>query len=484
MAKRVITLFIRDTGINLLVMKGRQVEKWASLPLEPGLVSQGLIVDEAQVADRVRQVFKETGAQTNKVITALSGHDSLYRIITMPELPEAILPEAVKREAKRTIPTPLEEVYFSYQRLPSPTKGEGRIFLVTFPRNLVDALIRMLRQADVRPYILDLAPLALCRIPNEPRAIIVNVRLEHLDVIVLADRLPQVIRRLSLSGEAESLEERLPLIAEEFNRTVAFYNSSHLEKPLDPTVPVFVCGDLAEAPETWQSVIGRAGYSVSPLPSPVEPPEGFNPNEFMINIGLALKELQPVQEEANFSLVNFNALPEVYVPPGFSILRVLVPVGFGIGIGLVILLAILSQNSRADIERLRLDVPVAETTVTQQQLEIAALRAQIGSAGATADGLNNRIVTMERNRATVYLDLKDIITAAGGKVELSSISHALSSITISGSAPKVKLIYEYARYLRDDSDREFSGVWVSPVTGDSKTGFNFVFFVTKLPRAG
>jgi len=162
---------------------------------------------------------------------------------------------------------------------------------------------------------------------------------------------------------------------------------------------------------------------------------------------------------------------------------VLVPVGFGIGIGLIILLAILSQNSRADIERLRLDVPVAETTVTQQQLEIAALRAQIGSAGATADGLNNRIVTMERNRATVYLDLKDIITAAGGKVELSSISHALSSITISGSAPKVKLIYEYARYLRDDSDREFSGVWVSPVTGDSKTGFNFVFFVTKLPRA-
>ena len=174
MAKKVTTLFIRDTNINLLVMKGEQVEKWASVPLEPGLVSQGLIVDEAQVADKVKQLFKETEVKASKVITALSGHDSLYRVITLPDLPEAILPEAVRREAKRTIPTPLEEVYFTFQRLPTLTRGEGRIFLVTFPRNLVDALVRTLRQAGIKPYIMDLAPLALCRIPNEPRAIIVN----------------------------------------------------------------------------------------------------------------------------------------------------------------------------------------------------------------------------------------------------------------------------------------------------------------------
>ena len=55
MAKRVTTLFIRDTSINLLVMKGEQIEKWASLPLEPGLVSQGLLVDEEQVADKVKK---------------------------------------------------------------------------------------------------------------------------------------------------------------------------------------------------------------------------------------------------------------------------------------------------------------------------------------------------------------------------------------------------------------------------------------------
>jgi len=477
MAKRITTLFIRDASINLLVMKGERIEKWASLPLEPGLVSHGFIVDEAQVAERVRQLFKETGADSSKVITAISGHDSLYRIITLPELPEAILPEAIKREAKRTIPTPLEDVYFSYQRLPAPTRGESRIFLVTFPRNLVDALVRTLRQAGVKPYVLDLAPLALCRIPNEPRAIIVNARSDHLDVMVIAERHPQVIRRLSLPGEAESLEEKLPLIAEEFNRTIAFYNSSHLEKPLDSTVPVFVCGDLAEAPETWQSLAGHAGYSVSTLPSPVEPPEGFNLNEFMVNIGLALKELLPEKEDAHFSIVNFNALPEIYVPPGFSIARVLVPVGIVLGIGLIIFGVIFVQNNRAYTEDLRSQLALVQSSVAQKQREIATLRTQMESVGAIADELNTRIITMERGRASIYLDLREIVTLAKEKISLESINQGVSAVTVRGSAPNVGLIYRYARDLRNSP--RFSRVWVSSVTG-GEDGFSFEFSLARI----
>jgi type IV pilus assembly protein PilM len=478
MAKRVTTLFIRDTSINLLVMKGLHVEKWASVPLEPGLVSQGLIVDEAQVADKIKQIFKETGAKAKRVIIALSGHDSLYRIISLPEMPEAILPEAIRREAKRTIPTPLEEVYFSYQRLPSTTKGESRIFLVTFPRNLVDALVRTLHQAGVKPYIMDLAPLALCRIPNEPRAIIVNARLEHMDVMVIADRLPQVIRRLVLPGEAQSLEERLPLIAEEFNRTVAFYNSSHMEKPLDTTVPVYVCGDLVEKPETWPSVVSRTGYPVSPLPSPLEAPEGFNPNEFMVNIGLALKELLTEKEGANFSLVNFNALPEVYVPPSFSIMRVLVPVGAVIGIGLIVFLAILILNNHATMGTLSSRVTTAETSVAQLQQDVTTLRTQAASANATANELSTRITTMDQRRANIYLDLREIVNLASGQVTLGSVNNlGSSSITVSGTASSTGAVYDYARALRDSP--RFSSIWVSSVSGSSSGGFSFKFSLTK-----
>ena len=473
MAKRATTLFIRDTGINLLVVRGEKIEKWASMPLDPGLVNQGLIVDEAQVADKVKQLFKETGVKADKVITALSGHDSLYRIISLPELPDAVLPEAIRREARRTIPTPLEEVYFSYQRLPSLTKGESRIFLVTFPRNLVDALVRTLRQAGVKPYIMDLAPLALCRIPNEPRTIIVNARLDHLDVIVVADRLPQVIRRLVLPGEAESLEERLPLIAEEFSRTVAFYNSGHMEKPLDTTVPVYVCGDLAEKPETWRSVISQANYQVSPLPSPVELPEGLNSSEFMVNIGLALKELLEEKEGDNFSTVNFNALPAAYVPPRFSMFRVLVPVGAVIGISLIVLGGILILNGRANMATLESQVTTAEHSVAQLQSEVAVLNTQLASVGAAADGIRTDLAAMERGRTSIYLDLKEIVDLAEGKVSLSNVSHGGAVISVTGTASNVDSLYGYARDLRESP--RFSSIWVSKVG----SGFSFEFSLTK-----
>jgi len=474
MAKRVTTLYIRDTAINLLIMKGRQVEKWASSPLEPGLVTQGLIVDEARVADEVRQLFKREKVSTEKVIIASSGHDSLYRIITLPDLPEAILPEAVRREAKRTIPTPLEEVYFSYQRLPTEM-GEGRVFLASFPREPTDALARTLRQAGIRPYIMDLAPLALCRIPNEPKAIIVNARLDHLDVIVIVDRLPQVIRRLSFPSEAESLEEKLPFIAEEFNRTVAFYNSSHMENPLDSTVPVFVCGDPVEAPETWQSVVGQSGYSVSALPSPVEPPEGFDPNEFMVNIGLAFKELLAEKGEANFSVVNFNALPESYLPEHFSILRVIVPVGIVIGTGLIILGVILIQGNRSEIESLRSQLTATQSSAAQLQKETTTLKTQIGPIETIANELNGRVVAMEQGRAQIAVDLSEIDRLAGEKITLSRVSHAGGSVTVNAVASDEDAIFKYAYDLRGCG--RFSDVWIASISG-SGSEFTFAFSLT------
>jgi type IV pilus assembly protein PilM len=478
MAKRVTTLFIRDTTINLLVMKGGQVEKWASSPLEPGLVSQGLIVDEDRVADQVKELFQQEKVQTNKVITGLTGHDSLYRVITLPELPEEILPEAVRREAQRTIPTPLEEVYFSYQLLPA-SKEESRIFLATFPRNLTDALVRTLRKAGVKPYVMDLAPLALCRIPDESRAIILNARLDHLDVMVIADRIPELIRRLSLPSEAESLEDKLPFITEEFNRTVTFYDSTHMERPLDSSVPVFVCGDLAQETEAWQSLVGQ-GYSVSLLPSPVEPPEGFNPNEFMVNIGLALKELLPEKEEANFSLVNFNALPEAYLPEHFSIVRVLVPVGIVVGISLIVAMGIFVLQNRANIETLTSQLTIAEGRVVQQQRDVAELRADVESTKATADVLHARLTAIQRRRAVILEDLTEIESLAGEKINLSNVSHGGSSVTVTGTAPDVDDIFRYARALRASKDAtnnpRFSSVWISSITGGGK---KFSFALTK-----
>ncbi len=476
MAKKATTLFIRDTGIYLLVMKGNQVDRWATSPLEPGMVSQGLIVDEDGVAAQVSELFRQQKASMNKVIVGLSGHDSLYRIITLPDVPEAVLPEAVRREAKRTVPTPLDEVYYSYQGIPA-MPGERRVFFATYPRNNVDTLVATLRKAGIRSHIMDLAPLALCRVPDVPRSIIINARLDHLEIMVIAERLPQVIRRVSLPGESESLEDRLSLFAEEFARTVTFYNSGHMENPLDPTVPVFVCGDLAGAPDTWQTLIGEREHPVSTLPWPYDAPEGFDPDPFLVNLGLAFKELQSEKDTTDASIVNFNAMPEVYRPKQFSIARVLVPVGLIIGIGAIVFIGIMALDMRAQAEALRTDVTAAETSVSGLQRDVSTLKGRVAAIAPTADALNSRISAIEMGRAAIALDLTEVDRLAGGTIQLRDVAHAGGgSVSVRGFASSERDLYSFAAALRT-SDR-FSGVWIRSVAAASG-GFNFDLDVTK-----
>jgi type IV pilus assembly protein PilM len=488
MAKKVTTIFISDDAVNLVVVEGKQVKKWASLPLEPGLVSQGLIVDEPRVADEVGKLFSLTKERVGKVIAGLSGINSLYRLISLPELPEAILPEAVKQEASRVIPVPLDEVYLSYQALPSPP-GETRIFLAAFPRNVADALIRTLRRAGVEPYIMDLAPLALSRTLDEPRAIIVNAKLDTLDIIVMVDRLPQLIRTLSLPGEAASLSERLPTITEEIDRTTAFYNTSHKEKPLDSNVPMFVCGDLAQAPESWQSLSGKLDCPVSILPSPVESPESFNPSEFMVNIGLAFKELFPEKAGANVSLVNFNVLPEAYLPKPVSLFSILAPVGAIIGIGLLVYMGFMLRTNMAHTSVLSSELAAIESNVAQEQKEIGALKgqvtqlqAEIGPVEARTNIFETTFTSLGDGREQADNDMSQIVSLLPNEdVNLKEVNYGGDSVTVSGVVIKTDAendIFTYARNLKNS----FSSVIIEKVEAaedeDGEVeGFKFEFLL-------
>jgi type IV pilus assembly protein PilM len=488
MAKRIKTLFINDNSVNLVVVEGRKVKKWASLNMEPGLVSQGVIIDEAQVADKIKELLRMVKEGGGKYIVGLSGLNSLYRLISLPELPEAIIPEAVKQEAGRVIPVPLDEVYLSYQRIPAPV-GETRVFLTAFPRNVADASYRTLKTTGIEPYIMDLAPLAICRTLDEARAIIVNTRLDNLDIIVMVDRLPQLIRTLSLAGEAATLTEKIPTITEEIDRTVAFYNSSHKEQPLDATVPMFVCGDLAQAPENWQSLSVKLKCPVSILPSPVESPDSFNINEFMVNIGLAFKELYPERGESNVSLVNFNALPRMYLPKAIPLSAVLVPVGVIIGVGILFYMGMMLRNSAAQNNVLRSELAGVDKSVSDQRVEIATMEGQLSQLkdemepmAARAEVFDNTFASLGDARSLIDQHMDDIVKLLPQGADFVEINHETENMTVDGLVKKEvdaqDDIFTYARNLRS----RFLGVTISSIQSvdDSEgkfIGYEFQFLL-------
>src|SRR4030042_1822441 len=153
-----VTLDIEDNSIKLMVVRGKQVEAAASLPLEPGLIHDGVIINPAAVGQRIRELMTAHGIAEKKVVVGISGIHSIYRTASIPKLPKNLIDEAARREAERVMPVPLNELYTSWQAI-SVSDIETAICLVGIPRSTVDAMLATLQQAGLQPEPLDLRPL-------------------------------------------------------------------------------------------------------------------------------------------------------------------------------------------------------------------------------------------------------------------------------------------------------------------------------------
>lgn len=464
MAKQVTTLFIEDTAIRLLVGKGKQAEKWASMPLEPGLVKHGLIQDNAKVAEKIKELFKYTKISSRKVALGLSEPGSLYRIVTLPKLPDAILPEAIKREAERVIPLSLDEVYLIHQVI-STKDQEMTLFLAAVSRNAVDNAVKTLQMAGLKPYLMDLVPLALCRVIEHPTAIVVSLRSSNFEIAVMSDRIPQVIRSLSLPGEAESLVDKLPTISEELDRTITFYNSSHPDKPLDSNTPIFVDGDLVQVPDSWQSLTGTIGGKVSPLPGVMNAVADFDASQYTVNIGLIFKENEG---EVAGSLINLNALPRSLQPEKPKASRIILPVAAGVGVLILVFIWLQGRNTAADtvsineqitarnasITQVRNETTALKEQITQLQNQVSPLEAQIATAETSLAGYNNIIDNMSDNRYMANNNIHMLWALVPAKMTLNSVD-VRDGAFIQGIADTETTIFAYARAIKD------SGVYPS-----------------------
>ena len=492
MAKRV-NLYIEDTEIKLLVTSGNQVDKWASFRLDPGLVSGGAILSENRVAESIKELFKLQGVNDTKVAVGISGLNSVFRVISIPEVPKNLVQEAIGNEASRILPMPLSQVYHSYQLLPS-SKGEMRLFLAAYPREATDTLLSVIHKAGLKAETMDLAPLALARCVNAARAIIVNSWLTFVDILVLSDRIPVVIRSLSLPVDSTSFHERLPAITEELNRTITFYNSTFPDKPLDKNNTIYVSGDIASDEESLR-YLGKLGYPVSTPTPPLTYKDVFNPTQFMVNAGLALKGKLPSGAGNDYSLIDFNALPDAYKPPVFNMGRVLIPVGGVVIVGAIAFgaaalvslrnetdtLAIQYDSVQAQTVKLRADIKSTQDAITAKEAESTTLSAQAAKVQGQVDVIqqNAALFTGQLKALASGLgkcdrDVQEVINDAPKGINITDVSYTKDAITIKGAASTQGLVLTYARSLRTGGRFQTVDVTSIEVQPEGTLGFSIV----------
>jgi len=465
MARKVTTLSIRDDAAHLLVTQGKQVKRWGSLRLEPGLITQGLVADEEKVASKLREFFHQQKIPAKRVRVALSGYSSLCRVISLPELPDSFLLEAVKHEAGRVLPISLEDVYLLYKSVPS-CPGEMRLFLVAVRRGIADAMLRTLRLADIKLAAMELAPLALCQLVDEPRAIIVDASLEHLDMVIVDDGLPQLVHTPSLAGETETENERVAALADELNRAIAFYNSSHPEQQEDSTIPLYICGELSERPGICESLAEDWSHPADIRP-PVEAPVDFPLNRFAVNLGLGARKSRGVLP------VNLDLLPVVRHRRGVPLAQIIAGISIAGGAAFLLYTGAFVHDSAAYTETLRSQVIPIERLVVQERTEIANLKAQGESLEAERLVLDSTLADLAVQRENISRGLERVVNLLPLEVELTGASHRADGVTVRGTARDEAGVFTYARNLRDSD--QFSSVDILSIeeeTGEAEL-FNF-----------
>jgi type IV pilus assembly protein PilM len=446
MSKKVVTLYIDDTSIRLLVTDGKSIIERAHSPLETGLVEGGIVINEEEVAARIVQLLEDRKIRTKKVIVGLSGAHSLTLVLHLPQLSPNLLAEAVMREAARILPVPLEQLYLTWQTIPAAER-RIRVFAIAIPRNAADALLKTFQRAGLTPYMMDIKPLALARMVNEPTAIIVDIQPTEYDIVIIGEGVPQPIRTIPIPPEERlSWNGKMPMIIGDLTRTIEFYDSKNPESPLVPSVPIYVSGELADEPEICQSLSDRLGRPVMRLSLPVSYPLGSYPSRYTVNLGLALKQLSSRSNTASL-VAGMDVLPPAYQPKSFSFTRVLAMTGAIIAVALVISQITMIRINASDIDTINDDLETVSRHVELKQRQEMEAEQALSQVKVSQDTFTTALQVLNNQRDEFNLGLEIVTSCLPHGVILSSITHDGSKLTIEVRSASEVGVLQYARNL-------------------------------------
>jgi len=316
LAKRIVTLEIDTTAIRFMETREGRVVKWASLALDPTLFEDGVISDPPALSAAVRQLMDSSGIKARDVIASVSGLYSVSRIVAVSNPPGGVTTrESVLEAAGDMMPLSMDELYLSGQTIAT---GEGvqQVLVVGVPRDVLDAEMLALRMAGINPRILELKTIALARAVNKEQALILNIEPSSFDIVIVVNSIPEVMRTIAWQPDSLTIEDRVEHLAMNLELTVGFYNSHHLDTPLDPATPFLITGQISADLDLMEKLPARVGYPVESLAPPLECPKHMPVSQYAVNIGLALKGRTPSKslEQDSYLPPDINLLPGTYKP--------------------------------------------------------------------------------------------------------------------------------------------------------------------------
>jgi len=451
------------------------------MPLPPVLVRDGHILDHKAVGAAINALFKSTGVSKKRVIASLTGLSFTYRILSLPRMKPALLAEAIERAARKEIPLPRDEIYLLWQAL-----GRGHdeldFFVLGVPRKPIDALVRTLAEAGVKPYSIDIKPLALARAANREEALIVALEPDCFDIVLVANGIPAIMHTITPKAGEASLEDNVRRLTDELAKTVQFYNSSHPENPFSPTAPLLLTGELSTDPAASNLIQAEIKYPIESLVPPLAFPPHLLAAVYSTNIGLALKRV-PHKAYPDFHDININILSGIYRAKARPIRLRYVLLPLALIMAIAPLFPLYQVESRTEAETLRLQTELSEVGQELRQARLALNEAEqiedtIDKIVADEETLKWEHQDILRKRGSFAHNLELVNHALPSDAYFTSMEIGTSQITVEGEADKPFTVLIYATAL--EGQGSFSEVRIASIDkSEESTGVSFTIVISK-----
>ena len=206
-------LDISELSVKVLQMahKGKydSVYAFASEKITAGLIENGEIKNVDAVVDAIKRVRKKAGISTKNVICSLPESKAFLRIVTIPQMKNEEVAEAIKWEIEAAIPLSIDQVYYDWQVLDRRLTKDKRqidVIIVAVSKEFINSFIYILKKAGLTTYGFEIESVAqansLLRDSEKgATTMIIDVGDRSTSFVVTVDNIPVFTSSIPLSAE-------------------------------------------------------------------------------------------------------------------------------------------------------------------------------------------------------------------------------------------------------------------------------------------
>ncbi len=136
-------------------------------PTPPGTIQDGQVIEPQAIAAEIKAGLSEAKIRNKYVVTSIANQAAITRIIPMPKMSLKELDEAIKWEAERYIPFPIDEVVLDYDILDNPddvaADGQMEVMIAAAQHETIARLVEVIKLAGLEPVVIDVKPFAALR---------------------------------------------------------------------------------------------------------------------------------------------------------------------------------------------------------------------------------------------------------------------------------------------------------------------------------